>query len=109
MKKILSLFLIVTVFITVLFIVFQFKPSVPNLALDRERHCKCQNVRTTDFRIVNGTKLSSGLPWLGFLFRKYQTFDKRTGKYKIESVFECTASIIGKKVNIIQFLISKLI
>ena len=102
---ILSLFLIIAAFIIVLFIVFQFKSSAASLSLDRERHCKCQNLRTTDFRIVNGTGLSSGLPWVGFVLKIYQTLDNITGQYKIESVFECSASIIGKKVNLIQLLI----
>ena len=105
MNSILSLFLIVTVFFTVLFIVFQFKSSTANLALDRELHCKCQNLPTTDFRIVNGTGLSSGLPWVGFLLKRYQTFNNMTGQYKTENEIVCTISIIGKKVNLFQLLI----
>ena len=106
---ILSLFLIVAAFITVLFIVFQFKSSATSLHLDRERHCKCQNLRTADFRIVNGTGLSSGLPWVGFLIRRSQKFDNMTGQYKTENEIVCTISIIGKKVNLIQLLIIWLI
>ena len=102
---ILSLFLIVVVFITVLFIVFQFKSSAASLALDRERHCKCQNLQTTDFRIVNGTRLSNGLPWVGFLLKRYQTFNNMTGQYKTENKIICTTIIIGKKVNLFQLLI----
>ena len=105
MNSILSLFLIITVFFTFLFIVFQFKSSTANLALDRELHCKCQNLKTTDFRIVNGTGLSSGLPWIGVLILRSPKFDNITGQYKTKNKIFCTTSIIGKKVNLIQLLI----
>ena len=54
--------------------------------------CKCENLKDVDYRIVNGTsgpQLEQGLPWIGFVARKFR--EQRDFR------MICTAFVIGRR------------
>ena len=55
-----------------------------------KENCKCENLKSTDYRIVNGTsgpELEQGLAWIAFLF-----VEAEIGKKTV-----CTGSVISSR------------
>ena len=68
-----------------------FVASVEPSRLSKE-DCKCENLKDVDYRIVNGTsgpQLEQGLPWIGFVARKFR--EQRDFR------MICTAFVIGRR------------
>ena len=65
--------------------------SVSYIGFVGAKKCKCENLKKTNFRMVNGRPLlERGLPWVGFVFYKEQVNNIERTQLR------CTATVISR-------------
>lgn len=70
-------------------------PFVRSQSETLEEDCKCENPTVASSRVVNGTSLSSGLPWTGFLYIRTNAIDIMGFDAFTREELTCTSIVIS--------------